>query len=389
MKVIYYSKPFFTDCDFPLIKALQDKGVDVHYYIPLQRNFQRSVLFNFKKPLKKMQFIRASEMEEMQIYKDAIDLSRLYFIAGFPFNKFWLPSWLFWVYALWHMSRNKPDIFHFDWPLSIHFEKLLRIWPLGCKKILTVHDPIPHSGKNNDKIEHERKVSFKWADSYILLNKVQGKEFSLRYNISESKISYSHLGAYNTIFHVTPNPSGVSSPYILFFGLISPYKGLEYLLEAMVKVHTRCPDLKLVVAGGGEIYFDAEQYLNVDYIEWRHRYIDVPELAGLLKDCEFTVCPYKDATQSGVVQTAFSMNVPVVVTNVGALPNAVTDGITGIIVPSGNVQSLADSIVRLHHEPKMLKEMRKNIMQKWLPNMSWDVIADTYIGIYNKVIEKR
>lgn len=389
MKVIYYSRAFFTDCDFPLVKALQDKGVDVHYYIPLQRNFHRSVLFNFNKPLMKMQLIRASEMEEMQIYKDAIDLSRLYFIAGYPFNKKWLPSWYFWAYALWHMSRKKPDIFHFDWPFSFHFEKIFNFFPLGCKKIMTVHDPISHSGKDDEKMEQDRRAAFRWANAYILLNKVQGKDFMASYNIPESRISYSHLGAYDTIAHVEPKPSGISGPYILFFGFIESYKGLEYLLEAMLKVHEQCPDLKLVVAGSGELYFEAEQYQNLDYIVWRHRYIDVPELAGLLKDCEFTVCPYKDATQSGVVQTAFSMNVPIIATNVGALPDAVSDGVTGMIVPPCNVLSLANSIVHLYQNPEILKEMRRNILQKWLPSMSWDTIADTYIDIYKKVIETR
>lgn len=388
MKVIYYSKPFFSDCDFPLVKALQDKGVDVHYYIPLPRKFRRSVLFNFKEPMMKMRFIKASSLEDMQIYKDSIDLNRLYFISGYRYNEKWLPSWIMWFYVIWHMSRLKADIFHFDWPFSGLFERLIPLWNFKGKKIMTVHDPIPHSGKDGIKSEKERKDAFKWADEFVLLNKVQSKDFSLRYNIAESKISYSYLGAYDTIASVKPIPSGIKEPYILFFGFIAQYKGLEYLLEAMVKVHEQCPELKLVVAGGGELYFDAAKYMNVDYIEWRHRYIDVPELAGLLKDCEFTICPYKDATQSGVIQTAFSMCTPAIATNVGALPKTVSNGETGLIVPPCDVKSLEKAIIQLHQDKDMLLTMRSNIHGKWMPSMSWNSIADDYISVYNKVLNQ-
>lgn len=388
MKVIYYSKSFFSDCDFPLVKALQDKGVDVHYYIPLPRKFRRSVLFNFREPMMKMRFFKASRMEEMQIYKDAIDLNRLYFISGYRYNEKWLPSWILWLYALRHMTRLKADIFHFDWPFSGLFERFMPHWSFKGKRIITIHDPIPHSGNDGEEEEKVRKRSFRWADNFILLNDVQGAEFSERYSVSSDKIYYSHLGAYNTIASVNPKASGIKEPYILFFGFIAQYKGLEYLLDAMKKVHKQCPDLKLVVAGGGELYFDATQYLKAGYIEWRNRYIDMQELAGLLKDCEFTVCPYKDATQSGVIQTSFSMGTPAIATNVGALPKSVCNGETGLIVPPCDVESLASSIIHLHQDKDLLQSMRNNIRDKWLPSMSWDSIADEYISIYYKILKK-
>lgn len=72
----------------------------------------------------------------------------------------------------------------------------------------------------------------------------------------------------------------------------------------------------------------------------------MPQLAGLLNDALFAVCPYKDATQSGVIQTAFSMDCPVIGTDVGALPEAIDNGVTGLIVPPCNSEALAHAIIR-------------------------------------------
>ena len=85
-------------------------------------------------------------------------------------------------------------------------------------------------------------------------------------------------------------------------------------MPAFVKIHDTYPDVKLIVAGGGEFCFDDSLYKNLDYIEFRHRFIPDTELIDLIKHCKFMVCPYTDATQSGVIMSAFAFNVPVLAT---------------------------------------------------------------------------
>ena len=98
------------------------------------------------------------------------------------------------------------------------------------------------------------------------------------------------------------------------------------------------------------------------------------------------MCPYTDATQSGVVQTAFSLNVPTIVTDVGALPKAVTDGVTGLVVPPCDVMALATKMLYLIDNPEVLNEMRSNINDKWKTNMDWHSIGETYQNFYNKLL---
>ena len=69
---------------------------------------------------------------------------------------------------------------------------------------------------------------------------------------------------YSAILHVEPQPFPTDRPFILFFGQIVEYKGVEYLLEAMKIVHSHYPELMLVIAGGGRFYFDVEPYRRLD-----------------------------------------------------------------------------------------------------------------------------
>lgn len=383
MKVIYYSKDFLADCDFPLVKALQNKGIDVYYFIPLNRNFRKSVLFNFKEPFKKAKLIKASNIKEMMTFRECIDLDRLYFISGYSGRIWWPFSWILWLRTMRLFKEINPDVIHLAYHLTSPFEKLIYRLPFKGKKIVTVHDPFIHSNKPNaKKIEQDRLKLFKWADRFILLNDIQSSEFARHYEIPKSNINISHLGIYDTITKITPKPTEIKDKYILFFGLMAHYKGLDILLDAMKQVHKNAPDLKLVIAGGGNLDFDISKYNNSEYIEWRHRYIPIDELAGLLQNAEFSVCPYRDATQSGVVQTSLSMRCPVLGTNVGALSTAIKDGITGRIIHPCDVDALTDAILDWYNNPSYLEEIRENIELVWKPSMSWDKIADSYIEIY-------
>ena len=112
------------------------------------------------------------------------------------------------------------------------------------------------------------------------------------------------------------------------------------------------------------------------------------ELAGLLQDCAITVCPYTDATQSGVVMTSYSLCKPVIATNVGGLSEMVEDGKTGLLVPPKDVDALADAIISLLEDRKKLDEMANSIRNDYFAgDKSWKVIADRYVAFYHKAIQ--
>ena len=200
------------------------------------------------------------------------------------------------------------------------------------------------------------------------------------------RVALSHLSAYTNLQNIKPQKPDVSN-YILFFGGISSHKGIEYLCEAMDKVCKKHPDVKLVVAGKGKIYFDLNQYAiyNTGHLVLLNRYLDDNELVGLIRNSLFVVCPYIDATQSGVVMSAFALNKPVIATNVGALPSMVKNGQYGTIVPPKDVTTLASAINTLIENPQKIEAMMANIEHDYSEGKySWKAIAQGITDIYAK-----
>jgi glycosyltransferase involved in cell wall biosynthesis len=125
--------------------------------------------------------------------------------------------------------------------------------------------------------------------------------------------------------------------YILFFGFIREYKGLDLLLEAMVDPDIRSLGIKLIVAG--EFYEDEKPYFDLihrldigDQIIFHSHFISDDEVRYYFSAASLVVQPYRSATQSGVTQVAYHFNKPMVVTNVGGLAEIVPDGQCGFVV---------------------------------------------------------
>lgn len=384
MKVVYFSSPYFADCDFPLVKEMQERGIDVRYYIHIPKGFKNGSILEFEESWNKWGIYKASKMENMQDYKGCVDLDRLFFISGYTLHFWDVTAWILWVYVMIHILCQRASVFHITWQLKRYENFVLRI-PFRGKKIMTVHDPLQHSGtKRYDYQEKLRRKCFQWADEFILLNKVQVDAFCAKYGISKDRVTFSHLGVYNSILHFHVPESKIRRPYIMFFGQVNPNKGVEFLCQAMVKVHKKYPELTLLIAGKGNVYFDATPFTQLDYIIWENRFIGIKELVSYVRGSLFAVCPYKDATQSGVVQTAFALGTPVIATDVGGLPAAVNDGVYGVIIPPCDDTALADSICELYADQDKRKSMADNLRNKWMEEMSWEPIAADYLSVYRK-----
>ena len=323
---------------------------------------------------------KASLFPELAIYGNYVDLDRIY-IINLPDERGRIQDVLIWLYAFIHMTLFRPQIFHFNWQLEGRERWLYK---LPVVKYMTVHDPISHSSVKHNKEEISRQLAFSNTNRFILLSDVLKKEFSQKFDISESKIDISRMGEFSHLRLIDNTSSVFDFQYVLFFGQILSYKGLEYLCEAMTHVHTALPHLHLVIAGRGKIYFDYSKYEKESYFHILNDYIPIVELAKLLRNSLFAVCPYKDATQRGVVQTSFSCETPLIVTNVGALPKAVQNEETGIVIPPCDVSALEKAIIDLASNPSKLAVFRKNIINKWRPSMEWSSIAEKYMESYNK-----
>ncbi|HEU4551469.1 MAG TPA: glycosyltransferase [Chitinophaga sp.] len=124
--------------------------------------------------------------------------------------------------------------------------------------------------------------------------------------------------------------------YILFFGFIRPYKGLDLLLQAMADERLSRLDVQLIVAG--EFYEDAAPYHQLiaqhqlgDKVLLHTDFIPNNDVKYYFCAADLVVQPYKSATQSGISQIAYHFEKPMVVTNVGGLAETIPDGKVGFI----------------------------------------------------------
>lgn len=166
--------------------------------------------------------------------------------------------------------------------------------------------------------------------------------------------------------------------YILFFGLVRKYKGLDLLLKAMKNIN---PDTKLIVAG--EFYDHPDLYNQIIYEEnirerviIINKFIPDDEVKFYFSVADLVVQPYRSATQSGITQIAYHFDVPMVVTNVGGLPEIVPDGICGFVVDV-SPESIAEAVNRFFRE-NLADTFIKNVSRK-KREFSWGNFSEILI----------
>ena len=374
MKIAYLGKIQLSDVDLSYLHEAQ-KISDITYILEISPRFRQGPAFCLDTVANRNGVFKATDIyPEFAKYSDFIDMDKFYVVN--TSGKLWQLK-AFWTnfLLLLFLIRKGFNLIHVVWPLNI-YEFVLYI--LKRKMILTVHDPFPHTGNDTFIVRLRRKVAFALVPRFIVLNKAQVQQFIDFYRLPKSKVIVSKLSNYTYLRTVKPQLSQVPQKqrYILFAGKISKYKGLDYLLPAMEKVHKQYADVKLIVAGGGRYHFDISKYLAKEYIDIRNHFIPDAELVALLSNAMFVVCPYTDATQSGVVMSAFAFNKPVLVTDVGGLPEMTGDGRYGRIARRKDVDALATAITELIANPAELQRYSQNIASDYDTGiLSWKAIA--------------
>lgn len=171
--------------------------------------------------------------------------------------------------------------------------------------------------------------------------------------------------------------------YVLFFGFIRDYKGLDLLLEAMADRRLKEMDVKLVVAG--EFYGNKEKYMALidrlgisGQVVLHTDFIPDSEVNRYFCAADLVAQPYRSATQSGVTQIAFNFCKPMLVTNVGGLPEIVPDGKVGLVVePDSHV--IADGIVKYFND-NLEKQLTEGTIEERKKYM-WSRMVETIDGI--------
>lgn len=384
LKISYLSLPAFTDCDLPLV-AEMSKMSEVHYYIIAYGDRMQGTLLDVK--LKKQAGIfSACEYPEMASLAKWLPLENIY-VINMPVKKDLAFKNIKTIFScVKKMQRNKYDVIHLTWPLRYG---LFPFYRLKNKMVLTVHDPLPHSSEDTFFNRMQRKLAMMLTPNFILLNKTQRQDFLSKYKIDESNVFQSRLSIYTHLHDIELAKPMIQHKYILYIGTIHSHKGIEYLCEAIEKIKDTHSDVHLVIAGKGDFYFDIDKYKVDNRFHVINRFITNEEMVSLISHSLFVVCPYKDATQSGVIMSAFALDKPVLATRVGALHEMINDNEYGILVEPQSSEAIANGIHRMLSEGT-LDKMRENIHRDYTQGeLSWSNIAQNTISIFQSIVNKK
>ncbi len=264
--------------------------------------------------------------------------------------------------------------------------------------IALVHNMIPHEPSLLDKLFAPYFV--KSQDGFVALSdsvvhdieKVEQKisnqqsPITNRPKVSSPHPIYDHYGERMTkkeACKALKLPAG--RDYMLFFGLVRAYKGLDMLLEAFALVKKQLPNVRLIIAG--EFYESADKYFAqavrlgiMDEIIIRDEFIPDADLRKYFGVADLIVQPYKTATQSGVTQVAFHFEKPMLVTNVGGLGEIVHDRKMGYACEP-NAQAISEALLDYFTNDR--QEEFTKYLQKEKTKYAWSNMTRAFIKILN------
>ena len=171
--------------------------------------------------------------------------------------------------------------------------------------------------------------------------------------------------------------------YTLFFGLIRDYKGLDMLLEAWAKWQPK--GRKLLVAG--EFYASREKYISLieqlgikDRVVLHEGFIADEDVRYYFSASDCLVLPYRSATQSGVTQIAYNFSLPMLVTNVGGMPEIVPDGRVGLVCEP-STDGILEGLKRIYSS-NTLNTLIANFPEE-KKHFSWAAMCNKLLDVYN------
>lgn len=298
------------------------------------------------------------------------------------------------------IRKMKPDLVIFQWwhpyfaPCYWIMEQALG---KEIPKMFLCHNVFPHERFPMDKFLC--KMVLKRGDYFITQSSMDTQDLlSIKKNAKYKQTVHPTYNAFKMKNMTKDEARNIleipkDEKILLFFGFIREYKGLKHIINALPQITARLQNIKLYIVG--DFDGDKEQYLKL--IKEKHAeeniciydsYIPDNEVEKFFASCDLVVLPYESATQSGIVQIAYGFCKPVVVTNVGGLPEVVENEKTGYVVETMNDESLAEAVIRFFEEDKA-NEFEANVMKeeyKYSWNRMTEVVGQLYEGLGEDVL---
>ena len=292
------------------------------------------------------------------------------------------------------LRRLRPDAVHL-----VAVNPWLYLWFTVHRRanlVTTIHDPVMHAGDRSQRNIPQaiRDLPLRFSPRLIVHGQAL-KEMLLARSpgragkaapLAPERIAVTRIGELSIYRHWDRGHWPEREGTLLFFGRIWPYKGLDTLIAAEPAISAACPQARFVIAGQGE---DLARYraamVHPERFEVQNRYIPRAEVPRLFQEASLVVLPYHEASQSAVVPLAYAFGRPVVATAVGGIPEVVTDGRDGLLVPPRDAAALAQAAIRLLQDRALRRRLGRAARQKCEQELSWRTIARRTMAVYRSV----
>ena len=307
---------------------------------------------------------------------------------------------LTWLKVGHQLRRQKPDLVSCCYWMAFFapcFATIERIAKRNghTKCIALVHNLIPHEPSVLDKLFAPWFV--RQTDGFVALSQSvvdDIKKVESQKSIVERPKTFSPHPIYDHYGERMSKAAACEAlgldaqyDYILFFGLVRAYKGLDLLIDAFALIKDELPKLRLLIAG--EFYEDEQKYrdqinqLGLDKrIIVRNEFIPDSDLRKYFGAADLIVQPYKSATQSGVTQVAFHFEKPMLVTNVGGLGEIVHHGKMGYAV-APDAGQIAECL-RDYYSHRRQAEFTDYLLRE-KNKYAWDKMSNAYLQLYSSI----
>jgi D-inositol-3-phosphate glycosyltransferase len=319
---------------------------------------------------------------------------------------------MYYIKLILYAAQSKRKIVHILWNNKFEtFDRTLLTLLyiiLGKKIVLTVHNV--NMGKRDSTDTRLNRltlrIQYRLADHLFVHTEKMKIELMEEFGVQANRISVIPFGINNAVPNTSLSPREAkqqleileSEKTILFFGHITPYKGLEYLVDAFRQVSTLHRDYRLIIAGRpkncesywGPIRESLREYVQNGRVLLRAEYIPDNETEIYFQAADVLVLPYTRIYQSGVLFLGYSFGLPVLAADVGSLKDEIIEGETGFVFRPEDSIALAEAIERCFASDLYahLNSRRQSIRDYAKKRHSWGVVGQKTLNIYANLLKR-
>lgn len=389
MKKIAFIASGHAGCTMPLIKAFINKGYAVDYYILCNKIIRdiEATDCNYISHKRGIEEIHSRNWPKF--YSEYLNSSnfKIYSISTYrPFEKNIILNKLIGFFRTVQIKKTCKFIneqgycfvnFVGRYKVSdiIRYSKFIK-----SKYIVSLHEVCNHQNPDFEHPNNVLKYLFEKRIPIILYSDKSLRDIKQYKGAENGVFIRQNYGKFES-FAIFKGRKQLVLPenYVLFIGRLTPYKGLSLFFEATKEMANN--GMHLVVAGNGydETLDEIKKSVNYTVV---NRYLTDEDFAELVERCSFVVCPYTSISQSGIPQTVFVFNKPIIATDLNGFRDIIANNMNGLLFPKNDIAALRKCIMNIYNNKFLLNRLSEGVknFDTLFPAYSWNNISDKYIA---------